>query len=272
MKPLLKDNVDPSILVNHAVKIALEAGKILKQGYGTLFKINSKDGNHDLVTEYDFLSEKRILQMIQEVFPDHHILSEEIGEIGKEHTYQWIIDPLDGTVNFAHGIPIFSISIGVIKNNECICGVVYNPITNELFVAEKGKGAFLNGSKLSVSTTTSIDKAILAAGLLYKMGEDPSSRTEHFSKILRLGIPIRRMGAASLDLCYVAAGRFDGYWDKGLYPWDCAAGNLIIEEAGGKVTTWGKEEFNIYSRKPILASNTNIHEQIYQILAQETEY
>jgi len=260
--------MENSSILNHAIHIALRAGQILKRGLGTLFEINSKEGKHNLVTEYDLLSEKTIIQMIQETFPDHHILSEEEGEIEKKSDYQWVIDPLDGTVNFAHGIPMFSVSIGILKNKKPICGVVYNPIAGELFTCEKGKGAFLNGSKLYVTDTTSIDKAILATGFPYNLVEDPLRCIERFSNVLRLGIPIRRIGVASLDLCYVAAGRFDGFWEVGLQPWDCAAGKLMIEESGGKVTTWEMEEFDILSRQTIMGSNNLIHEQIYKVLSE----
>lgn len=260
--------MDTSLLTEHATKIALKVGQILKDGYGTLFEISSKEGVHNLVTEYDLLSEKIIIQMIHESFPDHHILSEEGGKFGHEHAYQWVVDPLDGTVNFAHGIPMFSVSIGVQKENETLCGVVYHPIADELFVAEKNKGAFLNGKRLEVSKTEDINKAILATGFPYNVIENPHYCIEKFSNVLKLGVPIRRIGVASLDLCYVAAGRFDGFWEESLQPWDCIAGNLMIKEANGKVTTWEMEDFDILSGKTIMGSNGLIHEQIHRVLCE----
>lgn len=255
-----------SEITTHAIDIALKAGEILKKGYGTIFKISSKDGIHNLVTEYDLLSEKIIIQMILEKYPDHYILSEETGKVGMESSFKWFIDPLDGTVNFAHGIPMFAVSIGVVQNSETITGVVYNPLVGELFVTEKGKGAFLNGTKLKVSSTKLLSDAILATGFPYNLKEDPDRCIERFANIIHLGIPIRRIGVAALDLCYVAAGRFDGFWEVGLQPWDCAAGNLMIKEAGGKVSTWELEEFTILSKRPIMASNTIIHNQIHKAL------
>lgn len=253
-------------ITTFAIEVALKAGEILKNGYGTLFKISSKEGKHNLVTEYDLLSEKTIIQMILENYPDHHILSEESGITGKKHPYQWIVDPLDGTVNFAHNIPMFAVSIGVQKENTMIAGVVYNPIVDELFVAEKGKGAYLNNVKLKVSSTKDLDDAFVATGFPYNIKDDPDKCIERFAGILHLGIPIRRIGAAAIDLCYVAAGRFDGFWEVGLKPWDHAAGNLMIREAGGKVSTWDLEEFTVESNKPIMASNTIIHNQIHKAL------
>jgi myo-inositol-1(or 4)-monophosphatase len=255
-----------SSLLLHAVNIALKAGKLLKRGYGTVCEISSKDGRHNLVTEYDLLSEKTIIQMIKQSYPDHHILSEECGSKGKNHAIQWIVDPLDGTVNFAHQIPMFSVSIGILKENTILGGVVYNPIAEELFFCEKGKGAFLNGERLSVSKVDHISNAILATGFPYNVIEDPLNCIDKLSKVLRLGIPIRRIGVASLDLCYVASGRFDGFWEIGLKPWDCIVGKLMIEEAKGKVTTWEMQEFGILSGDPIMGSNCFIHEQLYKVL------
>lgn len=259
--------MDLNTISDLAVEIALEAGEILKKGYGTLFKISSKEGKHNLVTEYDFISEKMIIKRILDKYPDHFILSEEKGKTGKKHIFKWVVDPLDGTVNFAHNIPFFAVSIGIMKDDEVFFGVVYSPMTNELFTARKGQGAFLNKKKIHVSSTSLLDKAILATGFPYNIKEDPFYCIERFSKILHLGVPIRRMGVASLDLCYVASGRFDGFWEVGLMPWDCAAGNIIIEEAGGKVTDWKMGKYDILQDMPILASNKHIHKQIYEALA-----
>jgi len=260
--------MESSQILKEAVNIALKAGQLLKKGYGTLFEISSKEGKHNLVTEYDFLSEKLIIEMIEESFPSHQILSEEYGEKGEDHEYKWVIDPLDGTVNFAHSIPLFAVSIGVLKDNVPLCGVVYNPIAEELFYAEKNKGAIFNDTKISVSNINHLDKAILATGFPYNLAENPLRCIEKFTNVLKLGIPLRRLGVASLDLCYVAAGRFDGFWEVGLQPWDCAAGVLIIQEAGGKVTTLEMEDFDILLDKPIIGSNALLHNQMCKVLSE----
>ena len=259
--------MDLDTLSDYALEIALEAGQLLKKGYGTLFTISSKEGKHNLVTEYDFLSEKLIIKKILEKYPDHFILSEEKGKTGEEHSIKWIVDPLDGTVNFAHNIPMFAVSIGVMKDNEIIFGVVYNPMTEELFTARKNQGAFFNKKRINVSDTNLLDNAFLATGFPYNIKDDPLYCIGRFAKILHLGIPIRRMGVASLDLCYVAAGRFDGFWEVGLEPWDSAAGKIIIEEANGKITNWEMGEYDILKKMPILASNKHIHRQIYEALS-----
>lgn len=259
--------MDLDTLSRFATDLAIEAGKLLKKGYGTLFTISSKEGKHNLVTEYDFLSEKLIIKKILEKYPDHFILSEEKGRTGEKHAVQWIVDPLDGTVNFAHNIPMFAVSIGIMIEDKLFFGVVYNPMTDELFTARENQGAFLNGKKVEVSGTDKLDNAILATGFPYNVKEDPFYCIERFAKILHLGIPIRRMGVASLDLCYVAAGRFDGFWEVGLQPWDCAAGKIIIEEAKGKITDWKMGKYDILIDMPIMASNGHIHKEIHEALS-----
>lgn len=243
-----------------AVEAALLAGEILRQGFGTHFSISSKEGKHNLVTEFDHRSEKAILDFLLQNVPGSHFLAEESGATGKTTgEWLWIIDPLDGTVNFAHQIPIFSVSIAAEKEGRVVSGVVFQPITHELFVAEKGKGAFLNGQKLKVSDVSTMDKSILATGFPYNLYENPFRCIDHFVDILKLGIPIRRLGSAAIDLSYTAAGRVDGFFEVELGPWDCAAGKLLVEEAGGRVTQWNGKPFDIRSRGPIFASNGHIH-------------
>jgi myo-inositol-1(or 4)-monophosphatase len=252
-----------------AIEAALGAGEILRKGFGGQFTVSSKSGIHNLVTEYDHLSEEFIIEFLRKEFPDSLFLAEESG--GKNEgsdTLQWIIDPLDGTVNFAHGLPFFAISIAARQGDEILCGVVYQPITHELFVAQKGVGAFLNGTRVKVSETRELKRAFLATGFPYNLAENPGDCIGHFTDILRQGIPIRRMGVAALDLCYVASGRFDGFFEISLGPWDCAAGILLIEEAGGKVSGWEEEPFDIFAYKPILVTNTHIHEEIAKVLQQ----
>lgn len=253
-----------------AIEAALLAGEILRQGYGTHFSISAKEGKHNLVTEYDHKSEKAIIEFISQNIPNSHFLAEESGLTGKdENEILWIIDPLDGTVNFAHQLPIFSVSIAAQENGEIVSGVVYQPITHELFVAEKGKGAFLNGKKINVSDISQLDASILATGFPYDLAKNPFHCIDHFVDILKLGIPIRRMGSAAIDLAYTAAGRFEGFFEVELGPWDVAAGKLILEEAGGKLTHWDGKPFNIHSRETIFASNGHIHEAGSKILSRK---
>lgn len=250
-----------------AIEAALLAGEILREGFGGQFHISSKDGHHNLVTEYDHKSEKAILEFIKQNVKNSHFLAEESGTVGKDTAeVLWIVDPLDGTVNFAHRLPTFAVSIAAQIGKEVITGVVYQPITHELFVAEKGKGAFLNGKKIEVSQISEIEKSILATGFPYDLAKNPFHCIEHFVDILKLGIPIRRMGSAAIDLAYTASGRFDGFFEVELAPWDVAAGKLLVEEAGGKVTHWDGAPFNINSRQTIFASNGKIHGAGCQIL------
>jgi myo-inositol-1(or 4)-monophosphatase len=250
-----------------AIEAALKAGELLRRGFGTQFSISSKEGKHNLVTEYDHRSEKMIIDFLLQNVPDSHFLAEESGSTGKNTGgILWIIDPLDGTVNFAHQIPIFAVSIAAQSEGKVISGVVYQPMTHELFVAEIGKGAFLNGQKLRVSEVRNIAMAMLATGFPYDLAKNPFHCIDHFVDILKLGIPIRRMGSAAIDLAYTAAGRFEGFFEVELSPWDVAAGKLLIEEAGGKVTHWNRAPFDIHSRETIFASNGHIHDSATTIL------
>lgn len=249
-----------------AVEAALKAGEMLRQKFGTEFKVSSKEGRHNLVTECDKASEKMIIGTIHKIFPDHAILAEESGASAQKNHVTWIIDPLDGTVNFAHTIPVFSVSIAAAVGAEVVAGVVYQPITQETFTAEKGKGAFLNGKPIRVTHTPKIEEAIVSTGFPYNLNENPLGCIEAFLKVARLGLPIRRLGSAAIDLSYVAAGRFDAFWEVILHPWDFAAGQLLIEEAGGKVTDYQGKGHSLFAAGPILASNGKIHQQMSQIL------
>lgn len=252
-----------------AIEAALQAGDILKKGFGTHFSISTKSEKHDLVTEYDKASEKSIIQFIRENVPSSSFLAEESGRHGEKNSeFLWIIDPLDGTVNFAHQIPVFAISIAAQQAGQLICGIIYQPMTQELFVAEKGLGSYLNGKRIHVTRTESLDDAFLATGFPYNLGKNPLNCIEHFSDVSRLGIPTRRLGAAAVDLAYTAAGRFDGFFEIGLSPWDCAAGILLIEEAGGKVTHWKEKVFDLFAHLPILATNGLIHKPLAKLLSQ----
>ncbi len=248
-----------------AMQAALQAGALLKHGFGTAFEISSKEGHHNLVTTYDNLAEKTIAETIGKRFPAHGFLGEESGH-QKHGSILWIVDPLDGTVNFAHNVPVFSVSIAVAMDGKVVAGVIYQPMTDELFWAEKGKGAFLNGKLIKVSSQAKLDQAFLATGFPYNVSEDPLSCIETFEKLTRKGIPIRRLGSAAVDLSYVAAGRFDGYWEVILQPWDLAAGLLIVEEAGGKVTRYDGSPCNPLEKGPVLAANKHLHSQLLEVI------
>ncbi|MBN8832768.1 MAG: inositol monophosphatase [Niastella sp. SCN 39-18] len=225
------------------------------------FKISNKEGVNNLVTEADHAAEKAIIAVIQNTYPDHFILSEETGEIKSNSEYKWIIDPIDGTVNFANGIPICCVSIAVEKNGEMILGAVYAPILNEFYVAEKGMGAFLNDKKITVSNKTEVIRSCLVTGFPYTYLDSPRGPLQVFEELIRQGIPVRRLGSAAIDLCWVAAGRFDGFYEHQLQAWDSAAGFLMVKEAGGEVTDFAGEKFSPYQPQ-ILATNGKIHNEL----------
>lgn len=251
-----------------ALQTAHLGGEIAKKGFGTSFSVSSKQGNHNLVTEYDNLCEQTMIESIRKVYPDHAFLAEEGGEKNAQNSeeYQWIIDPIDGTVNYAHNVPMFAISIAIRKNSEVLAGVVYQPLLEETFVAEKGKGAFLNGQQIFVSQIKTVKESFLATGFPYNLTEHKHEILQPLVRILSTGVPVRRIGVAALDLAYTACGRFDGFFEYSLAPWDCAAGNLLVEEAQGKISCWDLSPFDIDSYKPILASNGLIHDELTTFL------
>jgi myo-inositol-1(or 4)-monophosphatase len=229
------------------------------------FKISNKEGINNLVTEVDHASEKAIMDTIRKNYPEHHILTEESGDLVQDSEYKWIIDPIDGTVNFAHRIPICCISIAVEHNKKMVLGAIYNPYINELFVAEKGKGVTLNEKKICVSKKEKLVNACLVTGFPYNYLDEPNGPLEVFARFIRKGIPVRRLGSAAIDLAWVAAGRFDGFYEHQLQAWDSAAGYLMVEEAGGRVTNLKGDPFSPY--KPgIIASNGIIHDQLVQVV------
>lgn len=244
-----------------ALETAKKAGELLRKGFDTSFHIDSKEGRYNLVTEYDTKAESLIIDSIQKTFPTHAFLSEECGAKGSGDI-TWVIDPIDGTVNFARAIPAFSISIAATQNNQILSGVVYAPMTNELFVAEKGKGAYLNDKRLSVSKTTSLSEVLIATGFPYNLEENPRGAIDIFTKFARLGTPLRRIGSAAIDLAYLAAGRFDGFWEVSLKPWDFAAALLLVEEAGGILTDFQGKPYTKLTEGPVLASNRHLHQEL----------
>lgn len=245
---------------------ATEAGaKELQRFFNGTFKISSKEGINNLVTEADHASEKAIFEVIKNDFPDHFILSEEAGEVnmppGSESEYKWIIDPIDGTINFANGIPICCVSIALEHNGKMILGAVYNPNMNEFFLAEKGCGATLNDKKLQISDKTEVLRSCLVTGFPYTYLDEPNGPIQVFEKLIRQGIPVRRLGSAAIDLCWVAAGRFDGFYEHKLQAWDSAAGFLMVEEAGGRVTDFKGDHYSPY-QPHIVATNGKIHDEL----------
>ncbi|MFZ9694605.1 MAG: inositol monophosphatase family protein [Chitinophagaceae bacterium] len=229
------------------------------------FSVSNKEGVNNLVTEADHASEKAIMAVIRNVFPDHQILAEESGKLVQDSTYKWIIDPIDGTVNFAQGIPLNCVSIGVEYEGEIILGAVYNPHLNEFFLAEKGKGATLNDKAIRVSEKTETLKSCLVTGFPYTYINEPNGPIEVFERFVRKGVSVRRLGSAAIDLCWVACGRFDGFFEQKLEAWDSAAGYLIVEEAGGKVTDFSGQKFSVYQHK-LVATNGKIHAEMLEVI------
>ena len=247
-----------------AAQAAQEAGKILNRIFGQVNYINKK-GEIDLVTEADLQSEKMILDIIGHNFPQDSIVTEESGEFNHLPDRKWIIDPLDGTTNFAHTFPFFAVSIALEIEQEVILGVVFNPYTGEYFEAVKGMGAFLNESPIKISRTRELGDSLLATGFPYDIHHRPDRIIRLFKKMIVLAQGIRRPGSAAIDLCYVAAGRFDGFWEEGLKPWDTAAGSVIVKEAGGKVSDFRGDPYSPY-QKNIVAANPFIHEMMIAAL------
>jgi myo-inositol-1(or 4)-monophosphatase len=239
-----------------ALSAAREAGEVLREGFGGQHSVRYK-GEVDIVTEMDEKAERVIREILLESFPTYGLLAEEGGEQLGQEDARWIVDPLDGTTNYAHGLPIFCVSIALEKASEVALGVVHDPMRAETYVAERGGGATLNTEPIKVSDTEELIRALIATGFPY----DRSQMTQIidlFGQFTLLTQNIRRLGSAALDLCYVAAGRFDGYYERGQWPWDIAAGALILEEAGGKVTDYLGRELDLEG-EDIVASNGHLH-------------
>ncbi len=247
------------------LKATEAAGALMQQYFEKSFVISNKEGINNLVTEVDHKCEDVIIATIKENFPEHQILSEEVGELVQDSAYKWIIDPIDGTVNFAHGIPLCCVSIGVEVNGVMELGAVYNPFINEMFFAQLGWGATLNSRIIKVSETKEIITSCLVTGFPYTYLDMPNGPLEVFSKFIRKGVPVRRFGSAAIDLCYVAAGRFDGFYEHKLNAWDSAAGCIIIQEAGGRISDLSGDPYNMY-QPGIIASNGFIHDELVRIV------
>ena len=254
-------------MINFAIETARDAGRILMDKFGRKIEITMK-GEINLVTEADIASEALIIERIKSYYPQHSILAEESGEavvIGGDSTWKWIIDPLDGTTNFAHGYPCFCVTLALEHNGEIVIGVTYDPTRNELFAAERGKGATLDGKPIRVSQTEGLGSSLIVTGFPYDI-KQRDNFAQHLTDMLLQSRGVRRDGSAAIDMAYVACGRFDAFWEEGLNPWDVAAGVLLIEEAGGQVSYYDGSKFSIYEA-PICASNGLIHSQMLSILA-----
>jgi myo-inositol-1(or 4)-monophosphatase len=253
-------------LLNFAKQIAFDAGTLLVQRLGSA-QISNK-GDIDLVTEADLAAEQMIIDRIRSHYPRHDILAEESGEAvsieGSRGDWKWIVDPLDGTTNYAHGYPCFCVSIGVEHRGVLELGIVYDPMRNEMFAAERGQGATLNDRRIRVSEVEELNSAMLCTGFPYNVRERPDFARD-FANFTMHSQAVRRDGSAAIDLAYVACGRFDGFWEDGLNPWDTAAGVLLIEEAGGRVSNYEDQPLNIYTKK-VVASNGLVHSAMLALL------
>ena len=253
-------------MIQIAIEAALEAGKFLQKSIGNIQSVERKFGQEtNLVTEIDKKSEEIIISMIRKKFPDHDFLAEESGKHEVQSDYRWIIDPLDGTLNYTHGVPLYSVSIAVEKKGEIVAGVVYEPNLGELFTAEKGNGAFLNGTPIRVSAVDRLIESLLVTGFPYTIRDNPDNAVQHFVNMLMAAQGIRRLGSAAVDLAYVACGRFEGFWEVSLSPWDMAAGMLLVQEAGGRFSDFSGSPTSVYT-KQVLATNGRIHEMLVEIL------
>ena len=259
-------------MIDDIIQISKEAGELIRNAFGKTHSIEFKTNELNLVTETDKASEKLITDFINKRYPSHGILAEEGSEANKSSEYLWVIDPLDGTTNFAHGLPIFAVSIGVQKNGETIAGVVYDVMRDVLFSAEKGSGSFANRKGIHISRNENLGHSVLVTGFPYDIRTNPDKAFERFLAFLKHARAIRRLGSAAIDFCYVANGVFDGFWEVSLHPWDICAGKLIVEEAGGIVTDFDGNEIDIYStclagrQERILATNGIVHQKMMDVL------
>lgn len=254
----------PSQELRVCVQAAWKAGQLLKGGFGTDYAIAQKTAKNDLVTAYDHASEELITSFLRTRFPSFSFLCEERGHDARPDTdYCWIVDPLDGTVNFAHNIPVFCVSIALAKKEKILCGVIYQPNTEELFIAETGLGAYLNGKRLRVSNADKLDSAFVSTSLSFNLHKDPSVSIAKLGEMANFGFPLRAIGSTALNMAYIAAGRFDAYWSLSgsVSAWDVAAGKLMIEEAGGRVSQCDGSTYHLYKESNILATNSLLHDE-----------
>jgi myo-inositol-1(or 4)-monophosphatase len=255
-------------LLEAAVAAGQEAGALLLEYAGAGFHIEYKNPIN-LVTDADHAAEQCIIDRLKTLFPAHRFLAEEQGRLEEAQSpYLWIIDPLDGTTNFAHGYPAYCVSIGLEYEGRCVLGAIFDPSRNELFTAIEHRGAQLNGRPIHVSDTRALDRSLLVTGFAYDIRETPRNNLNHFSSFALKAQGLRRTGSAALDLCYVAAGRFDGFWEVRLHPWDMAAGSVIVREACGRLSNFSGKDLSIYGQE-LVATNGQIHEAMLAVLNQE---
>ena len=250
--------------IKTAIDAARHAGHALRAQYNTPHQVSFK-GVIDLVTEMDTLSERMVVDILRKAFPGYGVLGEEGSKSTDPYTCRWIIDPLDGTTNYSHNYPLFAVSIALERNGEIVLGVVYNPILDELYTAEKGCGAHVNGNPIHVTETTQLGKSLLASGFPYDVWSSQITNLIEWERFMKSTISVRCDGSAALDLCHTACGRLDGYWELDLEPWDMAAGALIVQEAGGVVTQTNGKYFSHMGRS-VLASNGHLHQQMLEVL------
>ncbi|WP_319781044.1 inositol monophosphatase family protein [Maridesulfovibrio sp.] len=254
-------------LLEKATAAVLEAGEIIREAYNKPKKIKHK-GRIDLVTETDLAVENFLKVKLSELLPDSSFLAEETSGNAELIDRTWIIDPLDGTTNFAHGLPMIATSVALWNEGQVQIGIVNLPILNEVFVAVRGGGAFMNGEQIHVSDCDSLEESLIATGFPYAIEEHVDFITDALSRVLVNTQGVRRPGAAAFDLAYTACGKYEGYYENALKPWDMAAGWLLVEEAGGRVTEYKEDEFNLYS-PAILATNSRIHEKLRSLIIPE---
>ncbi len=252
--------------LDEAAKAAKEAGAFLRATYGKLIRVDKK-GRIDLVSEADIESERIILGLLRGSFPEDSILTEETGLSGPESRRTWMVDPLDGTVNYVHGFPFFAVSIALREGEDTVLGVVYDPFSNEFFEAVKGMGALLNKEPIRVSSTFELNEALLGTGFPYAIRERFKPVMKRFEKMVYNAQGVRRPGSAALDLCYVAAGRLDGFWEEGLKPWDTAAGTLIVTEAKGMISCFDGSRYTPYSAN-LVAANPLIFQSMINLISE----
>ncbi len=266
--PILHEHPSHDSLLDTAIAAGKEAGALLRTYASSGFRIEYKNPIN-LVTDADRAAEQCVINHIQARFPTHRFLAEERGRIEEVPSpYLWVIDPLDGTTNFAHGYPTYCVSIGLEYEGRCILGVIVDPSRDELFTAIEDRGAQLNGYPIHVSKTATLNSSLLVTGFAYDIRDSPRNNLDHFAKFAMKAQGLRRTGSAALDLCYVAAGRFDGFWEVQLNPWDMAAGSVIVKEAGGRLTDFSGKDLSIYGQE-LVASNGQIHEAMLQVLQQD---
>ena len=258
--------IDPNdaTLLEAAVQIARGAGAILLDHAARGVEIERK-GDVDLVTHAGRASEEHIVGEIRRRFPEHGILAEERGSDGRQGRFLWVVDPLDGTTNFAHGVPLWSVSIGVRRDGETVAAVVFDPSREEMFTATRGGGAFLNGRAIRVTTPARLQDALLVTGFPYDIRTSDVDNLDHFLRFMKTSLAVRRLGSAALDLAWVACGRFDGFWELKLHPWDLCAGALIVTEAGGIVTGFAGEPFDLFGAE-VLASPPSLRAAMSGVL------